>query len=70
MNTLTIQPQRPDVLVSLHDDPDDLVLTTRVTEALEAAGYGPTADAFLSLAEECATSDDLQLLIRCTVTVL
>jgi hypothetical protein len=71
MNAITVEPQRPDVVVHLAEGPqDDLALTARVVEALERAGHGPTADAFASIAEECATTDDLQLLVRCTVTVL
>lgn len=68
---LAIAPQRPDVVLHLAEGPqDDLALIARVTAALEKAGYGPTADAFASLAEQYASSEDLQLLIRCTVTVL
>lgn len=71
MSTLTIQPQRPDVVLHLAEGPqDDLALTTRVVEALERAGHGATADAFASIAEECATTEDLLLAISCTVTVL
>lgn len=71
MDTATITPQRPDVVLHLAEGPqDDLALTGRVVEALERAGYDATADAFASIAAECATTDDLLLAISCTVTVL
>lgn len=71
MTTDTITPQRPDVHLHLAAGPqDDLALTARVVAALERAGYEATATAFASLAEECETTDDLQLLVSCTVTVL
>jgi hypothetical protein len=71
MSTDTITPQRPDVVVHLAEGrQDDLALIARVGMALDRAGYTATADAFAALANEAETSDDLDLLIRCTVTVL
>jgi hypothetical protein len=71
MSTETITPQRPDVVVHLAEGrQDDLALIARVGMALDRAGYTSTADAFAALANEAETSDDLDLLIRCTVTVL
>ncbi len=70
-DTVTIVPQRPDVQLHLAEGSQHgLDLIDRVTKALERAGHHATATAFVSLAEECDTDDDLQLLIRCTVTVL
>jgi hypothetical protein len=66
------EPLRPDVEIHLATAPsDNLALTAHVVAALERAGYGATANAFASIAQEdCQTTDDLMLAIRCTVTVL
>lgn len=71
MITQTIAPRRPDVQLQLSAGPqDDLTLIGRVVDALDRAGHTGTADVFTKLAHQCETSDDLLLLISCTVTVL
>lgn len=67
----TVTPIREDVTVTLlGTEPTALQIIDQVVAALESAGDGYTADAFLRAARGCDTEADLLRLARCTVTVL
>jgi hypothetical protein len=70
-STLDINPLIPPVTVNLEEGRQDgLALIARVATELRRANFAAAADAFEELAADCETADDLELLIRSTVTVL